>query len=320
MEAVGSSTRVFQLIDRVPAIPSPLDAAGSAGEVPERAPGSTVPRVAFEAVSFAYAARPDTLVLEGLSLSVPERATVALVGPSGGGKSTIIGLLMRFYEPATGRILIDGVPLPRVDGRWLRRQLALVAQEPTLFACSIADNIAYGARARHAAEVADALAAGRPPPAAEEASALRERVRAAAAQANAAEFVSGFEDGYDTLVGERGVRLSGGQKQRIAIARALLHDPSLLLLDEATSALDAQSEALVQAALDTLVQQRTTLVVAHRLSTVVSADRIVVLCARRVAGVGTHAELLESCAEYQELVKRQLQGGAVEPQPSEEAG
>jgi len=310
---------VFDLIDRTPKVPSILH-ANSRGLVPSRAPREAgVPRVAFEAVTFAYDSRPDAPVLDKLTLRVPDGATVALVGPSGAGKSTVVGLLMRFYDPTGGSVLIDGLDLRRVDARWLRRQMALVSQEPVLFACSVADNIAYGARARAASDGADAMEAATSvaqrasvaaAAAEEDALALRGAVEAAARQANAHEFIERFQDGYETLVGERGVRLSGGQKQRVAIARALLHDPPLLLLDEATSALDAESEALVQAALERLVEHRTTLVIAHRLSTVVNADSIVVLAERRVAGEGRHEDLLKTCPEYAALVRRQLHSAA----------
>jgi ATP-binding cassette subfamily B protein len=208
---------------------------------------------------------------------------VALVGPSGGGKSTIAGLLSRFYDPVEGRIELDGVDLRQLDTNWLRAGIGVVAQEPILFATSIAENIAYG-----------------------RAGATVEAIRQAAEAANAAEFVTKLPEGYDTAVGERGVRLSGGQKQRIAIARALLADPPILVLDEATSALDAESEYLVQDALRRLMRGRTTLVIAHRLSTVRSADRIAVIDDGRVVQTGTHDELFAAGGLYRQLVERQL--------------
>ncbi|KAG8462126.1 hypothetical protein KFE25_011576 [Diacronema lutheri] len=321
MEAVGASERVFQIIERTPALVSILD-AHSRGLVPAppaaAADGSQAPRVEFARVHFAYATRLSEPVLRGLDLSVAAGTTVAIVGASGAGKSTVAALLMRFYEPTRGTVRIDGADLRQVDVRWLRAQVAMVAQEPVLFACSIADNIAYAARARAAAEARAADEGGAHAPAGALARCtevamdgeLRARVQAAAARAHAAEFVAGFAEGYETLVGERGVRLSGGQKQRIAIARALLHDPPILLLDEATSALDAESEALVQAALEALVCDRTTIVIAHRLSTVVRADQIVCLAHGKVAGAGAHAQLVRACPEYAALVRRQLHTAA----------
>ncbi|KAJ1616650.1 P-loop containing nucleoside triphosphate hydrolase protein [Pavlovales sp. CCMP2436] len=228
-------------------------------------------------------------VLRGLSFKVPLGTTTALVGPSGAGKSTVGGLLLRLYEPSSGSVRIDGVDLRHIDARWLRQTVAVVSQEPVLFGCSIFDNIAYGARARAAADAAADSLAG-----------------SAVERAHCSEFISGFAEGLQTMVGERGVRLSGGQKQRVAIARALLHDPPILLLDEATSALDAESEAAVSAALATLVAQRTTIVIAHRLSTIVGASQIVCLAQGAVVGAGTHTELLLNCPEYAALVRRQL--------------
>jgi ABC transporter fused permease/ATP-binding protein len=273
MRASGAAERVFELIDRQPAIPS------SGGE---RLP-SVQGRVAFEGVHFSYPARPDIPVLKGLELEIQPGEVVALVGPSGAGKSTIAGLLARMYDPQEGRLLLDGRELRTLDPEWLRRQIGTVAQEPLLFATSVAENILYGR-----ADATDA------------------EVEAAARAANAHEFISRFPEGYRTLVGERGVQLSGGQKQRIAIARAVLKDPRLLILDEATSALDAESEHLVQDALERLMKGRTTLIIAHRLSTVVGANRVLVLEGGKVAQSGSHTELLAQEGLYRRLVERQF--------------
>jgi len=210
-----------------------------------------------------------------------------LVGQSGSGKSTVAQLLTRFYDPSIGQITLDGANLTALDPRSLREQVGVVSQEPVLFATTIADNIRYGKR-----------------------DATDEEVRDAAGAANAAGFIDEFPDGYNTLVGERGVRLSGGQKQRIAIARAVLKDPRILVLDEATSALDAESEHLVQEALDRLMHGRTTLVIAHRLSTVRDADKVVVLANGRIAEAGTHDELIAVNGVYRKLVERQFADSA----------
>eukprot|EP00045_Choanoeca_perplexa_P011532 m.122911 g.122911 ORF g.122911 m.122911 type:complete len:772 (+) comp15664_c0_seq1:104-2419(+) len=274
MQAVGASVRIFGLLDREPSI----DIRGGL------TPQDCEPTLALKDVIFRYPARPDTTVLDKASFTVPQGSVVALVGPSGGGKSTIVALLERWYDPEGGVVSIGGRDVKTLDPEWLHHNMALVGQEPVLFAMSIKDNIKYG-----------------------KATATDEEVHQAAQQANAHSFILGFEDGYDTKVGERGVRLSGGQKQRIAIARALLMDPQILLLDEATSALDAESEHLVQEAIDRAMVGRTVLVIAHRLSTVRDANQVLVISAGRIAEQGTHDELLALQGIYHKLVQRQLQ-------------
>jgi ABC transporter fused permease/ATP-binding protein len=275
MRAAGAAERVFEIIDRVPAM-SPVG-----GETHIHVAG----RVELAAVDFAYPTRPAMPVLRGMSLTLAPGEIVALVGPSGAGKSTVAALLQRFYDPQAGELRLDGHDLRTLDPAWLRRQIGTVAQEPILFSTTIADNIRYG----------------RP-------DATRAEIEAAARAANADTFVRAFPEGYDTLVGERGVQLSGGQKQRVAIARAVLKDPRLLVLDEATSALDAESEHLVKEALDRLMRGRTTLVIAHRLSTVRDADRVLVLEHGRVVESGRHDELVAQGGLYRKLVERQVEG------------
>ncbi len=272
-KALGASTRVFELIDRVPLGVNHSGARLAAMEG----------RMALEGVHFAYPTRPEVEVLGGVDLALEPGRVLALVGPSGGGKSTVAGLLLRLYDPQAGRVTLDGRDIRDLDTHWLRGQIGIVSQEPILFATTIADNIRYG----------------RP-------SATDDEVRAAARAANAHAFIEGFPEGYETVVGERGVRLSGGQKQRVAIARAILKDPRVLVLDEATSALDAESEHLVQEALDRLMRGRTTLVIAHRLSTVKDANRVVVIDKGRVVESGTHDELVGRDGVYRRLVLHQF--------------
>lgn len=267
---LGSSERVIELMqmDAEPGL-----AAASSGDL-YAGPAATetlrplADSISLQAVSFAYPSRPDLLVLENLDLEIPRNARVALVGPSGSGKSTIVRLLLRFYELNEGAILRDGLDITRFDLRAYRSRFAVVPQDVLLFGGSIEDNIRYG----------------RPDAPADE-------VRAAAEAAHVIEFADRFPEGLGTIVGERGVQLSGGQRQRVAIARAMLRDPEVLILDEATSSLDAESEQLVQDALDRLMQHRTTLVIAHRLATVRKADRICVLDRGKLVEAGTHDEL-----------------------------
>jgi ATP-binding cassette subfamily B protein len=273
--SVGSTQRVRELLAE------PAEALGLTPRV-TRFRGD----VAFDRVNFFYPSRPEVQVLKGLSFSVEAGKVVALVGPSGSGKTTIASLLLRFYDPQQGRILFDGRPAVDYGLHELRSQMALVPQEVLLFGGSIAENIAYGRPAASRAEI-----------------------EAAAKRANAHEFIAGFPEGYETLVGERGIKVSGGQRQRIAIARALLKDPSILILDEATSALDAESERLVQQALEELMKGRTCFVIAHRLSTIRNADTIVVLRDGMALETGSHDELMTlTGGAYRRMVDLQ-QGG-----------
>ncbi|ACB96712.1 ABC transporter transmembrane domain-containing protein [Beijerinckia indica] len=252
--------------------------------------------IRFEAVTFSYPSRPEDTALSSLSLHVAPGETVAIVGPSGAGKSTLFQLLQRFYDPASGRILLDGVDIKQVDPADLRHHIKSVPQDPVVFGISITDNIRYGA-----SEASD------------------EDVRRAAEQAAADEFIRALPDGYDTKVGERGVTLSGGQRQRLAIARAILQQAPVLLLDEATSALDAENEQLVQKALENLMAERTTLVIAHRLATVLNADRILVIENGCVVEEGTHTSLIAKDGLYARLARLQFETGneliKTQPQP-----
>lgn len=281
--ATAAANKIFATIDRK----SPLDPKSSEGEILKHVDGN----VELRNVRHIYPSRPEVLVMEDVSLVVPASKTTALVGASGSGKSTIVGLVERFYDPVGGEILLDGVNVQKLNLRWLREQISLVSQEPTLFAISIAGNIQHGligtAHEHDSEEQIKAL------------------VENAARMANAHDFITQLPEGYQTNVGERGFLLSGGQKQRIAIARAIVSDPRILLLDEATSALDTKSEGVVQAALDKAAQGRTTIVIAHRLSTIRDADNIVVMSQGRIVEQGTHNELLEKRAAYFNLVEAQ---------------
>jgi len=284
-QAVGGAAKVFHLLEREPAI---LTEGG------DRPAGEIEGTITFTGVTFKYPTRPDVPVLDGFNLTVPALSTTALVGTSGCGKSTTISLLLRFYDTSAGVLAIDGMDIKRLSPSWVRAHMALVQQEPVLFGVSIRENVAYALNARSAQ--ASNQAGGKPAsPASDVAKAeMQLRIEAACIASNAHSFVSEFVEGYDTLVGERGTRLSGGQKQRIAIARALIAEPKVLLLDEATSALDAESEGLVQAAIDRVSSGRTVLVIAHRLSTIRQADQIAVVHKGEVVESGTHDELTRS--------------------------
>jgi ATP-binding cassette, subfamily B, bacterial len=273
--ASGAAERLAELRAEQPVIAEPSQPKA----LPRSAPGA----VSFDEVSFRYPTRPEQLALDRFDLSVASGETVAIVGPSGAGKTTVFGLLLRFYDPEKGAIRLDGVDIRDLRLAELRRALAIVPQEPVLFTATVADNIRYGRPDASDAEV-----------------------RAAAEAASALSFIEALPQGMATHLGARGVRLSGGQRQRIAIARALLCDPAVLLLDEATSALDAESELAVQQALDRLMHKRTTLVIAHRLATVQKADRIVVMDQGRVVDVGRHADLVRRGGLYARLAELQF--------------
>ena len=274
--ASGAAERLFEIMEVEPAIKAPA--------VPKPLPEPARGDVAFDNVNFSYPSRPEISALRGVSFHVRPGEKVAIVGPSGAGKSTIFHLLLRFYDPASGEITYDGVPVSEVDPRELRRRMALVPQDTAIFASSVCDNIRFG----------------RP-------DASDTAIERAAEAAAAAEFIRKLPRGYDTPLGERGVTLSGGQRQRIAIARAVLRNAPLLLLDEATSSLDAESETLVQKALSRLMQQHTTLVIAHRLATVLTCDRILVLDQGEIVEEGTHESLVVRGGLYARLAKLQFQ-------------
>jgi ABC-type multidrug transport system fused ATPase/permease subunit len=274
--AVGASERVRELFDSTAEmLTEPLPTKELKGHV------------VLRDVAFAYATRPDVEVLKGISLDVPAGASLAIVGPSGAGKSTLAGLLMRFYEPTAGEVIVDGRNALEYNLSDYRASIAIVPQDVSLFGGTIAENISYGAPG-----------------------ATPEAIREAARQANALEFIESFPEGFETVVGERGVQLSGGQRQRVAIARAIMKDPTILILDEATSSLDSESERLVQSAVEGLMKGRTTFIIAHRLSTIRNADRIAVIRSGLVAESGTYAELMAMEGVFARLVSMQQRFGS----------
>jgi ABC-type multidrug transport system fused ATPase/permease subunit len=295
IEAQGASGRIFFLLERVPDIPKPMPRDANKGakegeeeddvEAPEKLqrPITMQGAVDFSNVHFSYATRPNVPVLQGFSLSIPANTTAAIVGASGAGKSTVVSLLQRFYDVTAGSLTIDGIDIRRLDLQWLRSNIGYVQQEPQLFGLTVRENVTYGL----------------------DRAVTNDELVQVCETANAHDFIAKWPDGYDTLVGERGVQLSGGQKQRLAIARALLINPRILLLDEATSSLDAESEHLVQEAIEKAVVGRTVLIIAHRLSTVKRAQQIVVLDNHQIVDVGSHDVLMSRCQKYQDLIKRQ---------------
>lgn len=276
-KALGASKKVWEIADRVPALPNYGGLALS----------NLQGHVEFHNVTFAYPSRPDIDVLKKLNLAVPAGSVLAIVGPSGQGKSTLASLLLRLYDPSSGTVMLDGTDIRDLDPHFLRVHVGIVSQEPTLFATSIFENILYGAKSMEKSSKDDVIRA--------------------ASEANALEFIQGLPDGFNTMVGERGILLSGGQKQRIAIARAILRDPSVLILDEATSSLDAVSERAVQEALKKLMVGRTVLTIAHRLSTIRRADKIAVLKAGTIVELGTYEQLMGiTDGLFRRLVEHQL--------------
>jgi ATP-binding cassette subfamily B protein len=278
-QAAGAAERLTELLEEVPVIAAPAQ--------PLSFPAERLGSVVFDHVSFAYPSRPDVSALSDLSFTVSPGETVAVVGPSGAGKSTLFALLLRYYDPVSGAISVDGIDIARADPKVLRERMAIVPQDPVMFAATARENIGFG---RQGANEADIVAAAK--------------------AANADAFIMALDKGYDTQVGERGVTLSGGQRQRMAIARAVLRDAPILLLDEATSALDAESEGLVQAALERLMEGRTTLVIAHRLATILKADRILVMEAGRIVEEGNHESLVKQGGLYARLARLQFEAGA----------
>ena len=285
IKSSGAGDKVFELLDRVIPEPGTGNSNVNSGDEPDVKDLD----IKIRQLEFTYPSRPDQQILKGLDLDIPKGKTVALVGHSGCGKSTIMGLLQRFYDPCGGSILISGQDLRSINLMSLRSRIGVVTQDPVLFSGSIRDNIVYSQDNKTDEEVANA-----------------------AILANAHDFIQSFPEGYDTQVGERGMQLSGGQKQRISIARAIISKPSLLLLDEATSALDSESEKLVQEALDHLLttnNQMTTVVIAHRLQTVRNADNIVVLREGRVSEQGNHSDLMDRNGIYRSMVRRADEDG-----------
>ena len=281
--ALGAAAKIFGTIDRQ----SPIDPSSDEGIKTEKVVGT----IRLERIKHVYPSRPEVVVMDDVSLTIPAGKTTALVGASGSGKSTIIGLVERFYSPLEGTVYLDDVDISTLNLRWLRQQISLVSQEPTLFSTTIYENIRHGLIGTKWEN--------------ESPEQQRERIYDAAKKANAHDFISSLPEGYETNVGERGFLLSGGQKQRIAIARAVVSDPKILLLDEATSALDTKSEGVVQAALEVAAEGRTTITIAHRLSTIRDAHNIVVMSQGRIVEQGTHDELLEKRGAYYNLVTAQ---------------
>lgn len=273
--AAGATERLIEILQVKSHILPPVENTVSAANL--------TAKIAFEEVSFNYPSRPDQAATQALNLTAEQGKVLALVGPSGAGKTTLFELLQRFYDPQAGRITLGGTDIRQLDPKELRQQMALVPQQPALFSSDVFHNIRYG----------------RP-------EATDEEVISAAKKAHAHEFIVNLPEGYNSFLGERGVRLSGGQRQRIAIARAILKDPHILLLDEATSALDSESEHHVQQALKELMRGRTTLIIAHRLSTIQHADHIAVLDQGQLVDIGDHPSLLRTCELYQRLVERQF--------------
>jgi ATP-binding cassette subfamily B protein len=274
----GATERLMELLRAEPAVHAP--------EHPVEFPSDGKGSIGFEQVSFSYPSRPGVLALDNLSLEIAPGETVAIVGPSGAGKSTLFQLLLRFYDPRRGSVLVDGVDIKLARPELLRMRLGVVPQETVVFGTTARENIRYGRP-----EATDA------------------EIEAAARAAGADSFIERLPDGYDTFLGERGTRLSGGQRQRIAIARAILRNPPILLLDEATSSLDAESERLIQEALEHLMLDRTTLIIAHRLATVLKADRIAVMDNGRIIDIGTHTSLIASNKLYARLAELQFSAG-----------
>lgn len=294
--SVAAASKIFNTIDRK----SPLDPMSEEGDRLDYVEGT----VELKNIRHIYPSRAEVVVMEDVNLKIPAGKTTALVGASGSGKSTIVGLVERFYDPVGGQVYLDGREVSKLNLKWLRQQISLVSQEPTLFGTTIFGNIKHGLiGTKHENDNIEQQKA---------------LIESAAKMANAHDFVMGLPEGYETNVGERGFLLSGGQKQRIAIARAMVSDPKILLLDEATSALDTKSEGVVQAALDVAAQGRTTIVIAHRLSTIKTADNIVVMSQGRIVEQGSHDELLERKAAYYNLVEAQRISAANEEKKLEE--
>ena len=279
--AAGATERLMELLEAKSEITDPIS--------PKSLPSLVRGSVEIDDLHFGYPSRPDSLALQAVNLHIEPGMTMALVGPSGAGKSTLLELLLRFYDPLQGSIHFEGIDLRSLPLQELRRHIAFVPQQPTLFSANVWENLRYG-----------------------QPDASKEEMLAATRDANAEEFLNKLPQGFDSFLGEQGVRLSGGQRQRLAIARAILRDPKLLLLDEATSALDAESERMVQEALLRLMQERTTIVIAHRLATVIHADQIAVMDQGRMVALGTHQQLLRTSPLYSRLAELQFRQEAVQ--------